>query len=200
MKKRWLIVLTVLALALTGCGKKDKTPAPAASSETTRNQVTTQPLPEQKLPTAEDLGRAEQTDLTVMVEGMEEAVPSTLYIGDGFSLYIPDEGWEKDWASGWRSTANDQVTLRVETHTGQSPAEVLAAMDKDYAMGPLEGDRAAGTNGEGWMVDIRFVTGPGQRTYTVILEYPPEAAEGFGVRLAAIAATVEANDYTSTAA
>ena len=200
MKKRWLIVLTVLALALTGCGKKDKAPAPAASSEMPQNQVTTQPLPEQKIPTAEDLGRAEQADLTVMVEGMEEAVPSTLYIGDGFSLYIPDEGWEKYWVSGWRSTANDQVTLRVETYTGQSPAEVLAAMDKDYAMGPLEGDRAAGTNGEGWMVDIRFVTGPGQRTYAVILEYPPEAAEGFGARLACIAATVEANDYASTAA
>ena len=128
MKKRWLIVLTVLALALTGCGKKDKAPAPAASSETTQNQVTTQLLPEQTIPTAEDLGRAEQTDLIVMVEGLEEAMPATLHIGDGFSLYIPDEGWEKYWVSGWCSTANDQVTVRVETHTRRTPAEVLAAM------------------------------------------------------------------------
>ena len=38
--------------------------------------------------------RADTTVLQYMAEGNLEEMPATLYEGDGFSMYIPDEGWQ----------------------------------------------------------------------------------------------------------
>ncbi len=38
--------------------------------------------------------RADTTVIQCTVEGNLEEMPATLYEGDGFSLYIPDEGWQ----------------------------------------------------------------------------------------------------------
>ena len=43
--------------------------------------------------TPELLGRAASGDLTFWMDGAEIAVPADLFIGDGYSLYIPREGW-----------------------------------------------------------------------------------------------------------
>lgn len=38
--------------------------------------------------------REETTNIQCMLEGMLEEMPATLYVGNGFSIYIPDDGWQ----------------------------------------------------------------------------------------------------------
>ncbi len=38
--------------------------------------------------------RESTTVLSCTIEGTQEEIPATLYVGDGFSIYIPDEGWQ----------------------------------------------------------------------------------------------------------
>ena len=125
MKK--LILILTLLLALSGCGQTDSPAAPETAAPSTVPE-TAAPAGDRN-PTAEELGRADKKDLTIMVEGTEEAVPATLYIGQGYSIYIPDEGWrlEKDMEDGvpeekWESTVNGDVELRV-LHLGEKTLE-----------------------------------------------------------------------------
>ena len=203
MKK--LILILTLLLALSGCGQKTSPvvpDVPPTAPETAAPETTAPAVPtEDRNPTAAELGREEKKDLVFMVEGTEETVPATLYIGQGYSIYIPDEGWrlEKDVDDGipedtWESTVNHDVELRV-LHLGektleQAKAWVTAAED-DYRL--IE-DKQGGLGGmdeeDREVMEVRFYPS-GSQMYAVLYEYPMEAAEGFGARLAQIAETFE---------
>lgn len=160
MKKRYLVWTLLLALVLSGCGQKPETQPPAKEEPVAEQPAAETPaetLPaEDRNPTAAELGREEKKDLMFMVEGMEEAVPATLYIGQGYSIYIPDEGWrlEKDVDDGipedtWESTVNHDVELRV-LHLGEKTLEEakawVTAAEDDYG---LVEDKQGGLGGDG---------------------------------------------------
>ena len=197
MKRRYLVWTVLLALALSGCGQKPETQPPAKEEP-----VTAQPA-EDRNPTAAELGREEKTDLMFMVEGMEEAVPATLYLGQGYSIYIPDEGWrlEKDTDDGipedtWESTANGDVELTVSHYSGKTWAEARDAFARDCGyvfedlMGGELGDPLTGMDEDGDYMSFMVAEGAGT-VYVISWEYPAEAAEGFGARLGRIADTFE---------
>ena len=197
--KKPILILTLL-LALSGCGQTDSPAAPEKAAPSTVPE-TAAPAGDRN-PTAEELGRADKKDLTIMVEGTEEAVPATLYIGQGYSIYIPDEGWrlEKDMDDGipedtWESTVNHDVELRV-LHLGektleQAKAWVTAAED-DYRLIEDKQGGLGGTDAEDREVlEVRFHPA-GTQMYAVAYQYPVEASEGFGARLSQIADTFEA--------
>lgn len=85
MKKLWIVLLSLFLL--TGCGQKPETPVPPSDPSPTQQEPNEPPANTEP----ETPARAEQVDLTFFVEGEEEALPATLYVGDGYSLYIPDE-------------------------------------------------------------------------------------------------------------
>ena len=197
MKK--LLLCLLLALSLSGCGQTSAVPAapesgiPAGTGQTASA--------EDRTPTAQELGREETTDLTFLIEGTEETLPAALYIGQGYSLYIPTEGWalEHDTEDGipvdsWESTVNDNAELRV-LHLGQKTQEEarawVTAEEDDYR---LTEDQQGGLFGEDpedrMCLDVRFHEARDQ-LYAVLWEYPLEAAEGFGCRLGVIADTFE---------
>ena len=203
MKK--LILILTLLLALSGCGQTDSPAVPETAVPETAAPSTVPEAPEStadRNPTAGELGRAEKKDLTFMVEGMEEAVPVTLYIGQGYSLYIPDEGWrlEKDTEDGvpedtWESTVNGDVELRV-LHLGEKTPEQarewVTAEEDDYRLIEDKQGNLGGTDAEDREVlEVRFHPA-GTQMYAVVYRYPMEAAEGFGARLSQIADTFEA--------
>lgn len=205
MKKRYLVWTLLLALVLSGCGQKPETQPPAKEEPVAEQPAAETPaetLPaEDRNPTAAELGREEKKDLMFMVEGMEEAVPATLYIGQGYSIYIPDEGWrlEKDVDDGipedtWESTVNHDVELRV-LHLGEKTLEEakawVTAAEDDYGLVEDKQGGLGGTDPEDQeMMEVRFYPA-GNQMYAVLYEYPVEAAEGFGTRLGVIADTFE---------
>ena len=196
-----LILILALLLALSGCGQKAQTPTPAAETPAETPVETPAKPTGDRNPTAAELGREEKTELTFTVEGETELVPVTLYIGQGYSIYIPDEGWrlEKDTEDGipedtWESTVNHDVELRV-LHLGektleQAKAWVTAAED-DYRLIEDKQGGLGGTDAEDREVlEARFYSS-GSQMYAVLYEYPMEAAEGFGARLGQIAETFD---------
>lgn len=200
--RRLLLMMTLMALALSGCGRTAQAPAAPQNAPIASQESTT--AAEDRNPTAEELGREEKTDLVFTVEGMEEAVPATLYTGQGYSIYIPDEGWrlERDMDDSipedtWESTVNHDVELRV-LHLGEKTLEEaktwVTAAEDDYRLIEDKQGNLGGTDQEDReMMEVRFHPS-GSQMYAVLYEYPLEAAEGFGARLSQIAETFELMD------
>ena len=199
MRRMSLILTGLLFLALSGCGQKAQTPPPAPETPVAETQTET---PDgDRNPTAAELGREEKTNLAFTVEGETELVPVTLYIGQGYSIYIPDEGWRLEkWVDDgipedtWESVVNDDVELTV-LHLGEKTlAEAqgwVKAEEDDYQLVEDKQGGLGGTDaGDREMLEVRFHTS-GSTMYAVLYKYPMEAAEGFGTRLGVMADTFQ---------
>ena len=206
--KRVILSGILLALLLSGCGgaktTAEKAPAPESQPPAAEQTV---PAGADRSPTAAELGREDRAVLEVTVEGETEEVPAALFIGQGYSLYIPEEGWryEKDLDDGvaedtWESILNGEVELEVRQYPAspdRTPDAVKAAFVKgrDYVfedlMGGGLGDPLAGVDEDGDFLSFMAAEGADGTVYVVSWEYPGEAAEGFGTRLAQIANTFQ---------
>ncbi len=199
MRRMSLILTGLLLLALSGCGQKAQTPPPAP--EAPAAETPTETPAGDRNPTAAELGREEKTELAFTVEGETELVPVTLYIGQGYSIYIPDEGWRLEkWVDDgipedvWESVVNDDVELTV-LHLGEKTlAEAqgwVKAEEDDYQLVEDKQGGLGGTDaGDREMLEVRFHTS-GSTMYAVLYKYPMEAAEGFGTRLGVMADTFQ---------
>lgn len=194
MKHGIVVGCLLLALSLVGCGRAE---SPAPQPESTA-QPAAQGDSTDRNPTAGELGRTETTTLDLSLEGDKEDVPATLYIGQGYSLYIPDEGWKlerdtEDLEESWQALANDDAELSVQHFPGKTAEETRAAIltdHRDYGFVDMDADGYFfGTTGQDEeMMEVWLYTA-GEDTWAVSTEYPGEAAEGFGVRLRAMAET-----------
>lgn len=206
--KRVILSGILLTLLLSGCGgtKTTAEKAPAPESQPPAAEQTASAGADRS-PTAAELGREDRAVLEVTVEGETEEVPAALFIGQGYSLYIPEEGWryEKDLDDGvaedtWESILNGEVELEVRQYPAspdRTPDAVKAAFVKgrDYVfedlMGGSLGDPLTGTDEDGDFLSFMTVEGADGTVYVISWEYPAEAAEGFGARLAQIANTFQ---------
>ena len=206
--KRVILSGILLTLLLSGCGgtKTTAEKAPAPESQPPAAEQTA-PAGADRSPTAAELGREDRAVLEVTVEGETEEVPAALFIGQGYSIYIPEEGWryEKDLDDGvaedtWESILNGEVELEVRQYPAspdRTPDAVKAAFVKgrDYVfedlMGGGLGDPLAGVDEDGDFLSFMTAEGADGTVYVISWEYPAEAAEGFGARLAQIANTFQ---------
>ena len=202
MRRLSVVLMGLLVLALSGCGQKAQTPPPAAETPAETPAGTTGETPAgDRNPTAAELGREETTELAFTVEGETELIPVTLYIGQGYSIYIPSEGWRLEkWVDDgipedtWESIGNDDVELTVSHYAGKTTMEARDAFvrDEDYAFGDLMGgelgDPLTGMDEDGDYLSFMVAQGA-DTVYVISWEYPAEAAEGFGARLGQIANT-----------
>ena len=205
MKRMCLIAALLAALLLTGCGRKTQTGSAAqqTTNQTTNQTTTTTQTAGDRNPTAAELGRAETMDLEFMVEGLAETMPATLYIGQGYSLYIPNEGWglKKGADDGipeetWESIMNDDVEFKVSHYSSVTPAEArqMFVAHEDYVfedlMGGEFGDPLTGIDEDG--DHLRFMSVEGNGTvYILFWEYPKGTEEGFGARMEQILGTFQ---------
>ena len=58
-----------------------------------------------------------------MVEGLEEQVPATLMVGEGYSFYLPDDEWQQTDGDTWAALVNEQVSFRVVHLDGRTRAQ-----------------------------------------------------------------------------
>ena len=202
MRRLSVVLMGLLVLALSGCGQKTQTPPPAAETPAETPAGTTGETPAgDRNPTAAELGREETTELAFTVEGETELIPVTLYIGQGYSIYIPSEGcrlekWVDDGIpeDTWESIVNDDVELTVSHYAGKTTMEARDAFvrDEDYVfedlMGGELGDPLTGMDEDGDYLSFMVAQGA-DTVYVISWEYPAEAAEGFGARLGQIANT-----------
>ena len=202
MRRLSVVLMGLLVLALSGCGQKTQTPPPAAETPAETPAGTTEEPPAgDRNPTAAELGREETTELAFTVEGETELIPVTLYIGQGYSIYIPSEGWRLEkWVDDgipedtWESIVNDDVELTVSHYAGKTTMEARDAFvrDEDYVfedlMGGELGDPLTGMDEDGDYLSFMVAQGA-DTVYVISWEYPAEAAEGFGARLGQIANT-----------
>ena len=205
MRRLSVVLMGLLVLALSGCGQKAQTPPPAAETPAETPAGTTEETPAgERNPTAAELGREETTELAFTVEGETELIPVTLYIGQGYSIYIPSEGWRLEkWVDDgipedtWESIVNDDVELTVAHYAGKTTmgARDACVRDEDYVfedlMGGELGDPLTGMDEDGDFLSFMAAQSADGAVTVISWEYPAEAAEGFGARLTQIANTFE---------
>ena len=128
------------------------------------------------------------TVLTFMVEGLEEQVPATLMVGEGYSFYLPDDEWQQTDGDTWAALVNEQVSFRVVHLDGRTRAQ---------AEEELLGSGYALVNGRIWRQDGELIYGVELKEYETELwgiyySYPVDAEEGWGRRILTIADTFAA--------
>ena len=97
MRNIWMPVWLLVVLSLSAC----------ASVETVSAQDAV---------AAEAAARPKTMELEFVAEGQVKSVPASLYLGDGYSIYIPEMGWmsEREREDGipedvWESVTDDEV-------------------------------------------------------------------------------------------
>lgn len=206
MKKRNLLMAVLLLLLLTACGQQkhavgaieQKTKDPPVPSEAAE-------LKEEAVPTAAQPDRPETADLKFVLEGVEETVPAVLYLGQGYSIYIPDKGWRLDDRERddsvlevtWESTHRDDVELQVLELGNRTLAEAQAFVKAEEDDFRFQEDQQGGLLGtderDREIMEVRFHSGE-HGMYAVVYIYPEKAAEEFGTRLSVMADTFALTD------
>lgn len=139
----------------------------------------------------------EKVTIMVSKEGELQTVPATLFVGDGYSIYIPDEGWRlfgpedgtasydftKYGLDKWGSELNDQVLLWINKYDGSSVEEVREGL----AVKGYQTDGTEMTAGEaGLSYHVKLIESEAG-CYGVFYCCPEEAEEGWGRDLSAVA-------------
>lgn len=202
MKKFFPLIFALLVgLTLTACDTQNDDPLVDENTTDTPHQEQGNISGGDQNNISNDLSRDETTDLRFMVEGMEELVPATLYIGQGYSIYVPNEGWrlEEDINEGiqidtWESVINDDVELSV-LHLGERTLDQaqdwIITEEEDFIFTEDEQGNLLGTDREDQKNIAVIFYSADNAMYAVQYTYPIEATEGFGTRLSVIASTFE---------
>ncbi|MDD4688474.1 MAG: hypothetical protein PHE51_01855 [Eubacteriales bacterium] len=190
--KKTIVAMIICTLLLTACNKLlPPTPESQKVDGEPNNTVTNQEV---------------KKDITFLVEGQEEIVSTVLHKGDGYSIYIPAEGYryEKENSDGalveeWDSELNDDVSLEIYTYKNKALSDAQSEFLKendDYIFEDINASPAMGKESDGDYIMYKAYENEGN-TYIVAWEYPKEAAEGFGARLSQIADTFELSKTNS---
>lgn len=197
MKKSMVTALIFsVALFLAACAKTPPAePNPALSHPDA--SISSDPAPVSAA-SSEQSGRASTTDLQFIQNGASCSLAASLYTGEGYSLYLPDEDWtmETDGEDGlevWESTVNDAAQLRI-LHLGETTMEQARAdLIREEASFSLVEDKRGGLFGtdsqNGQELEISFFPSETGTLYAVALTYPTEATEELGALLHVMADT-----------
>lgn len=146
--------------------------------------------------------RAQTTNIQYMLEGMPEQMPATLYVGDGFSIYIPDKDWtiydeEIELPAQMTAVLSSEVSIwveRYENETFSSLEERLLSDGYVYAEDTKKMQKLDGHI----LIEARFIVW-NQDVWAVFSMYNPafdESGYEWGSRLDAIADTFAITENT----
>lgn len=152
-----------------------------------------------RAPTAQELGREETTKLDAEGENLSAA----LHIGQGYSLYIPSDGWTLELdddddipCDRWEADGVEDVSLTVYHYADVSTmvARDRFLKDCDYVfedlLGGGLGDPLYGQDTDGDTMGLAVAESTNGTTYVIAWEYPAEG-EAYGPILDAMAGSFE---------
>lgn len=136
-------------------------------------------------------GRESKMNIPCMVEGMWEEMAATLYVGDGFSIYIPDEDWQiydetLEEPAQMAAVFSSEISIWVDYYA-EKPLDVEARLLSEGYGYDTESKKMQKTEGE-LLLEVRIV-GQQNDTWVIGSSYPAEYE--CGPRLDAIADTFE---------
>lgn len=178
-------------LLLTGCTAADS-PAPSAPSAGAVSTI-------DRALTAEELGRDETTKL----DAAGDSFSAVLHVGQGYSLYIPDDGWTLELTDDsdiprdcWTADALEGVSLSIYHYADMSSGVARSRfLDScGYVFEDLSGgetdDPLYGQNGAGSTMGLAVEESTNGTTYVIAWKYPAEG-EAYGPILDAMAGSFE---------
>lgn len=197
------VVLTVGLGALIGCSVV-KENAEDISAADSHEQVTEIVSSVSDVNETDDMAStkdnaAESTKvLTIMKEGEPEEKQAALVVGDGYSIYLPNDEWQKEEENMWRAVVNEEVKLWVTNfESGYQIAQALA--DEGYETELSEAENAELTRQEeGIIYKVRWYE-TDNKIWCIFYCYPLEAEEGWGRELPVIADTFAVTVFEVTA-
>lgn len=135
----------------------------------------------------------ENITLTYIMEGEPEEQTASLYAGDGYAIYVPDDDWEQYSPDMWRFVHNDKICFWVTCYEQHDLETSKNEIGDTYALLPVtESGRENEMEGQiGDMITrARLIDQKDlNRVWAVFYSYPEEAIEGAGARLLVITDT-----------
>lgn len=124
--------------------------------------------------------------LQYMQEGMLQEEPANLYVGQGYCLLVPLEGWQPYGPDAWMWEYNEQVQFWVTDYTGHTLEQSIDSLKKDGYSEVEEGLLSREKDGRIFFARIRQ---SGNAVMSITYAYPTDSehVEGFGRILPAIA-------------
>lgn len=188
MKQRFLILLSALMiLSFWGCRPSGLHASGTTAATTEATTDTTAAVPP----------RETHIQLEFFLEGMTEYQDATLFVGDGYSLYITDDNWIVSQEGGkttWTSSYNPDITLTVIPNAGTNFAQAKDILFSGYSDVVVNGEYVYGHEETGLFYRAARMIETEDGILAAVWNYTLEAAEGFGARLRVIASTLEATD------
>lgn len=196
--KRARIGILLLALLLTGCGN-------SAGPETAVETMAPEELQQSSRPLEPAAARPEKSELRITVQSKTDILPVTLYAGQGYSIYIADEGWrlEQDADSGvredtWESTAREGGELKVSIYPGVDAEAAKGRMleeeeafffENAVAATGVLGDPLRGRDDRGREMLYFMVAERNGDAYVISWRYLDQVADLYGAQLRQMADT-----------
>ena len=182
---KYLLLSLVMALSLTACAREPQ--QPPAQTPPSSSPAQSQPIDR-------------ETSAELDVDG--EMVPVSLHVGEGYSIYIPSEGWtlELDSNDGilhqtWEADREDDARISVYHYKDVSFAVARDRFLDDcgyvFPDGPGGelGDPLTGSDEDGDLCGVMVAEGSHGTTYVIAWEYPKDTEDTWGVVLEALAGT-----------
>lgn len=181
---------------LIGCSvaDKDRLDRPTEQERTAhadRSNTDIVKIPES--PETPETELPQSTTLTYIMEGEPVEETASLYVGNGYSIYVPDDEWEPYGTDRWRFVYNDRIRFWITCYEQSNLDMVKKELGDTQALIPvMESDRENEMEGqkEDIITRVRLVEQPESNcVWAVYYSYPEEAIEGAGARLPVIADT-----------
>lgn len=184
------VVLTISLGMLVGCSvTKEDTGNVTGQSEDKADQ--TESMPADNSP-ADDNALENTITLTFSKEGEEEQKQAALAVGNGYSLYLPDdEQWHLSAPDLWTTDINEQVSLWIIHFEGNSEDSVNQKLERD---GYEKED-----SHKWWKQEEDLVYHVEQKVFEndvwgIFYSYPAEFEEGWGREFPVIVNTFALSD------
>ena len=196
--KKILFCALFVGLSLSACARQEE-PAPPLREDAAESLAQTEQLLE------DASARPEKSEIRVTVQSKTEILPVELYVGQGYSIYIPEEGWrlDRDREEGgiledtWESTRHgDDAELKVSMYpnvTVEDAKSRFAAQADDYVFdADLTGDWGDPMRGrdeeDREMLHFMVVDRQGD-AYVISWHYDDAVADLYGAQLRQMADT-----------